>query len=414
MRRRKILFVTPYLPSPPTFGGRARLHGLATELAERHDVSILSFVDTIAEDSGPFFKATSAYCKGVHAIPSRAMAPNGARKRALQMVSLASPFSYERLSYRSAAFQTKLDELIDFGSLDLVNIEFCQMATHDFKHCHARPRVVLDEHNIEFDVLRRTAGGERGLLRKAYNAANWRKLRFEESHAWARADGCTVTSRHDRDLLLSLCPGVPTAVVPNGVDLDRFSPAPGGGDTTASPLVLFFGSIGYYPNTDAVHWLLDEIWPKIRRSSPTARLAIVGPDPPSSILARRSDDVIVTGFVEDIHAHICRASVVIAPLRIGGGTRLKVLEAMATAKPVVATSIGVEGIDAEPGTHLLVADDPERFAESVVSLIRDPSRAAQIGSAGRALVEAHYSWRSAVNVLCDFYEEVLGRPALAA
>ncbi len=171
--------------------------------------------------------------------------------------------------------------------------------------------------------------------------------------------------------------------------------------------VMFFGALNYFPNQDGLLYFLREVWSLIEKSNPKARLKIVGQHPTPEILAHQGPRVEVAGKVDDLRPHLASAAVSIAPLRIGGGTRFKILEAMAMAKPVVSTSLGAEGIDAEPGRHLLLGDDAASFAAAVSRVLGDPQLGSRLGREGRALVEERYSWASAAQTLEGLYREAL-------
>lgn len=404
----RVLFVTPYLPSPPRFGGQRRLHGLISGIAAKHDVSTLSLVDA-DEDHAEAVRATRAYCRKVATVPSRRRAASTAMKRLLQIQSLLTPRSYEWLAHREDAFAKTLDSMLAEDRYDVVHFEFPYMASYKTRKAHrngAGPVFLLDEHNIEYDIIRQTADAGGGLFRRAYSAINWRKLRAEELSSWTRLDGCTLTSARDQERLLADAPKTRTAVVPNGVDLESFrlreSPAP-----IEPKTLLFFGAIDYYPNTDGLRFFLDEVMPRLRAQIPGVRLRVVGKSPPEEILARRAPDVEVTGEVPDVRPHIERAAAVVVPLRLGGGTRLKVLEAMAMGKAVISTTLGVEGLDVKDGRDVLIADDPEGFVKQTERLFGDAELTARLGEAARRLVEARYGWNASVARLSDFYGEVL-------
>jgi glycosyltransferase involved in cell wall biosynthesis len=178
--------------------------------------------------------------------------------------------------------------------------------------------------------------------------------------------------------------------------------------------VLFFGTFNYFPNRDGVLFFLREVWPKLLASHPQARLKIVGADPPPEVLAYKGPRVDVAGQVEDLRPHLAEAAVAIAPLLVGGGTRLKIVEAMAMAKPVVSTRLGAEGINATPDREILLADDPEAFAAAVGRILDDSELRARMGQAARALVEARFSWDAATEHLESLFYEVLAAPAHVA
>jgi glycosyltransferase involved in cell wall biosynthesis len=177
--------------------------------------------------------------------------------------------------------------------------------------------------------------------------------------------------------------------------------------------LLFFGAIDYYPNTDAVLFFLRDVLPRLTARYPQLRLCVVGRKPPESIVAQRGANVEVTGVVEDVRPWIDRADVVIVPLRIGGGTRLKILEAMGMGKAIVSTTLGAEGLDVVPDRDLLVANDAESFVDQVGRLLDDPALGRRIGASARELVVSRYSWKAAVDRLTAFYDELLAARAAA-
>ena len=201
----KILFVTPYLPGPPIFGGQRRIHGLLTELALEHEISVVALVDGYI-DYREALEDTRSYCKSVVVVPDEWHRVTGRRKRVLQVGSLLSPWSWEWMLYRRPEFQRALDRELSENRYDVVSCEFVFMAYYGYRAARKRgARLVLDEHNIEYDILRRSA--ESGSLdRKVFNALNWRKLRREEVAAWRRFDGCTVTSVRDLRILQEKAP----------------------------------------------------------------------------------------------------------------------------------------------------------------------------------------------------------------
>jgi polysaccharide biosynthesis protein PslH len=401
----KLLFVTPYLPGPPIFGGQRRIHGLMTELARSHEVSVIALVDSGIDQSAAI-EDTRSYCRRIVTVPDAWHRVQGRSKRLLQLGSLVSLRSWEWILYRRPAFQRALSRHLAEFRYDIVACEFVFMANYRFGRVRDQgTRLVLDEHNVEYDIVRRTAAAS-SLDRKVFNELNWRKLRREETAAWGRFDGCTVTSERDRKFLAEKAPGVPTAVVPNGVNVDLFRPTQG----AAEPMtLLFFGAMNYYPNTDGAVHFAREILPLLLPRFPGVKLRIVGPCGPGPVMDLRSEHVEVTGLVDDLRSEIERAAIVIAPLRIGGGTRLKILEGMAYGKPIVSTSIGAEGLDVVHGRDMLLADTPAAFAEQIGRILVDPELAAGLGRAARQLAEARYSWRAAASELEAFYEALLAK-----
>jgi glycosyltransferase involved in cell wall biosynthesis len=250
--------------------------------------------------------------------------------------------------------------------------------------------VVLFEHNVEYMIWKRLHDVETRPWRRALLALEWRKMRRYEASACARAGLTVAVSEADRDLLASNAPGAAIGAIPTGVDTSYFHP---NGAIEGPATLVFTGSMDWYPNEDAVLYFLEAILPQIRREVPGVSLAVVGRDPSSRLQAAgAAAGIRVTGTVADVRPYVAEAAVYVVPLRVGGGTRLKIFEALAMAKPVVATGVGAEGLPIVSGQHFLRADDPADFARAVVTLLRDPERRRALGEAGRRLVEERYSW----------------------
>jgi polysaccharide biosynthesis protein PslH len=409
--RLSVLCVSQAPPSPPRYGAQVRVHGLMTALAERHDLSVVCCAEP--EQAEAAHRALSEYCRDVEIVLETA-STSPLRKRLLQLRSLASARTFERHLFTIPELQRRIDALLARRRFDVVNVEGPFVAHHRFRTARGGappPRIVLDEHNVEFDLARQIAGSGGSLPRRLYAAVNWRKLRREEHALWDRVDAIAVTSLQDEARVRAARPGARVVVVPNGVDVERYRPRPGDPPPDRGT-VLFFGALDYHPNCDGVLYFLEEIWPRVLRTHLGARLRILGRRPPAALLARRGPGVEIAGFVEDLRPSLAEAAAVVVPLRIGGGTRLKILEAMAMARPVVSTSLGAEGILAAPGRELLLADDPERFAGEVRRLLDDPALGARLGREARALVEGRYSWRAAARTLeACLLEVCAGSPA---
>lgn len=384
----RLLILSPYLPSPPRSGGAARIHGLASRLARRHEVAILAYARP-GEDLSARLAATGAYASEIRIIESRRVGASARQRRAAQLLSLLSRQSYERRAYASAGFQAALDEMTAAWRPDAILIEFAQMGY--FRFPEGNP-LILDAHNVEHELLLRMAAGG-SALRRIYRRINAARLRTDEARLLRRVDAAAATSPRDRDLLRALAPGARIEVVPNGVDTTEYRPLLGA--SYAPPTILFFGAMDYSPNIDAALRFHRTIWPRLRARWPRLRFAVVGREPPAAVRALNGrDGVVVTGQVEDLRPWLADAAVVVVPLRFGSGTRLKVLEALAMARPVVSTSAGIEGLAVENGRHLLVADRRDEFASAVELLLSEPELAERLGRAGRRLVEQCYDWGS--------------------
>ncbi len=369
-------------------------------LAEHHEVSILSFnsSDAYSKES---VEATASYCKKVTTLAD--LDPRSvSEKRRLQLRSLLSLHSFEHLQVKSRAdFQQKIDEQLANEDYDVVQVEFANMASYRYsRRAKKPPLLVLDEHNIEYDLQRRTAGSADGMARLVYNSLNWRKLGREERGAWQRFDGVVLTSARDEQVLSEVSPKTRTGVVPNGVNVLQFVPSAA---PTESDTLVFFGANNYFPNHDALLYFIDEILPKVVARRPNVKLQIVGPGVQPAVLAKQSKHVEIVGFVDDLMPYLERASAIVVPLRIGGGTRLKIVEAMAKSKAIISTRIGAEGIDVTHERDILLGDTPTDFADLIVRVLEDPKLAEGLGRKARELAETRYSWGAIVAQLEQFY-----------
>jgi polysaccharide biosynthesis protein PslH len=405
-QRLTILYVSQMPASPPRFGAQARMHGLMTQLARHHDLTAAMLVDD-SFDIEECRHAMQAYCCDV-ALIRDPHGRDGLSKRLLQLQSLASTRSFERLKVRVPALQQALDRLLRARRFDIVNLEFTFLGDCNLRQAppgDRLPALVVDSHNIDFDLARQYARAG-GLVRRFYAGINWRKLRREELATYRHADGVYLCSVADQRRLLEEVPGARTLVIPNAADVEYYRPRA----TDSSPdarTVVFFGHLSYFPNVDGVTYFVQEIWPHIAKVHPNALLKIIGVQAPQSLQALVRPGIELTGFVPDLRPHLAEAAVVVVPLRLGGGTRLKIVEAMAMGKAIVSTKIGAEGIEAVPGHHLLVEDQPAAFADAVNRLLAQPDLAARIGLSARQLAEQRYAWSGAARALESFYRGIL-------
>jgi polysaccharide biosynthesis protein PslH len=405
--RLNILYVSQMPASPPGCGAQARVHGLMTQLARRHDLTAVMLVDD-EFDADECRRAMQVYCREVVLVPNP-YSREGLTKRVLQLRSVASTRSFERLRVTLPALQQTLDRVLRAMPFDVVNLEFPYLG-----HYHLRqappgkrlPPVVVDSHEIAYDLARQFARAGSNLGRRLYAGANWRKLRREELGTYREADGVYLCSAADERRLINQMPGVRTAVIPNAADVEYYQPRP----TDPPPdgrTVVYFGLLSTVPNVEGVTYFAQDIWPRIAATHPEARWKIIGGRPPPSLLALAGSRVELTGFVSDLRPHLAAAAAVVVPLRLGGGTRLKIVEAMAMGKAIVSTTLGAEGIDGVPERDLLIADEPQTFAASVVRLLDDPALGARLGHSARQLAVERYSWMTVAMALDQFFCEVI-------
>jgi polysaccharide biosynthesis protein PslH len=400
--RLQILIVSPSLPYPPSWGFGIRVYEIIRQLGKLHDVSLLTYAGAQDNDRIAALEAVGAE---VHVVRGGKTA--GVTKRGGQLVSLLSWKSFQRQLFYSKQMQAAIDQLTGAKQFDVIQLESSQMNGFDFP---AAPRLVVDEHNIEYELLHRTYKTERSPLRKLYNWVEFQKFRREEQQSWHIADGVVVTSDREEKILRIHAPHKPRCVVPNGVDIEYFQ----NGTNVSDPnSIVFVGLMHYRPNVDAALYFVRDVLPHILRKRPGAIFTIVGGGAPEQLRRLAGPNVVLTDAVPDTRPYVSRAGAFVVPLRMGSGTRLKVLEGLAMSRPLVSTSLGCEGIDAQDGQHLLIADDPITFAQRVLQVLNDDQLAAQLGRNGRALVEQRYSWPSVLRRLEDFLYTVRGEGKVA-
>jgi sugar transferase (PEP-CTERM/EpsH1 system associated) len=412
----KILILTPQFPYPPHQGTTIRNYNLIAGLAQRHDVHLLSFGNPSESRETP----VHTLCRSVQVIlpPRRSM-----RQRVANLVFSRLPDMAQRLP--SAQFRAALAATLDLQDPDVVEVEGIELAQYllgaaGSRAGKKRPLLVFDDHNAEYVLQQRAfetdirSGGAqaRRWIGAAYSFVQWQRLRGYERRTCLVADRVVAVSETDAKALRQLVPGLTPAVVPNGVDMafyttpvTPFEVQPGPGGDPPGPGLVFTGKMDFRPNVDAALWFAQEVLPLICDEVPGARFWVVGRDPHPRLAPLASDPgVMLTGAVEDVRPYIAGAAVYVIPLRIGGGTRLKVLEAMAMGKAIVSTALGCEGFDLVPEQELVVADTPAEFATAVLALLRDPARRERLGRAARRFAGSRYDWRIIVPKLERVYE----------
>jgi sugar transferase (PEP-CTERM/EpsH1 system associated) len=385
----RILWLNPNLLLPLDKGGKLRTWHLLRHLSRRHDVTYLAFAEPseIAAHSA----AMSAASTDLIAIPRRDPDKDSLAFYAGAAGRLLDPLPYAVAKYRSRAYRKRVRTLLDSNSFDRVVCDFLVPAVNMPRDLPCPS--VLFTHNVEAEIWRRHAETAPDPLRRRLYTMQWRRMQTFEGRTLARFDRVLAVSDADRQTFYRLYPReltAPVFVIPTGVDTTYFEAS----DVPAtSRHLVFTGSMDWIPNEDAMRFFCRDIFPRIRAAEPDATLSIVGRRPTHAVRQLAEvHGVEVTGSVEDVRPHLARGAVYIVPLRIGGGTRLKIFEAMAAGKAVVSTTIGAEGLPVESGKHLAIADTPEEFAATVIRLLRNPAERHAIAHAARALMEARYDW----------------------
>jgi len=375
----RILMAFHAPPYPPDIGPSRRHYHVLAETLKRHDVSVLS-LGTPADAAAFDDRFGSRVVDRTFVPMSRGTAVKALR---CGWYLATGRSDFQRL--RRPAFQDALDAIVR-QPFDLAYFSTTMLA------CYRLPAglpLVGDSHNIEHDNLARASeqSGER--WRRSYYRLQARFTKAEELAYASRFSIVCTTSERDRALLAELAPGVTTCVVPNGIDLEKYRPAecrPRRGE------VLFTGLMSYYPNQHGIVRFTERIFPLVRARVPHARLRIVGANPPAAVRALASEHVEVTGRVPDVRPAYGRADVSIVPLWIGGGTRVKALEAMAMGVPVVSTPLGCEGLDVRDGRSVLIGHTDEQFADAVVAVVTKPALRSALVAGGLSVAD-EYDWR---------------------
>lgn len=371
---------------PLTTGGRLRSFHLLSELSQRHQVTVVTTHSSGDDPKG--LAAALSRCEQVISIPHAPAKQRSARFIPVLLRSWLSPLPVDFWRWRVPAVAHRVKHIMEEGDVDLCIADF--LVTTASIPLPGRIPAVLFAHNVEHMIWKRLSQVDGRIWERAALGLEWRKVRRWEAWVTAQTQLTLAVSESDQVSLARLVPTARIRAIPTGVDLTYFAPTV---TLTAPEQIVFTGSMDWYPNEDAIIYFIDAILPAIRREVPGVVLTVVGRSPTSQLRAAAAHaGVRVTGTVDDVRPYIAEAAVYVVPLRIGGGTRLKIFEALAMGKAVVSTRVGAEGLPLVPGVHFLCADDPAEFARTVVALLRDPARRRTLEAAGRRLVEERFSW----------------------
>jgi sugar transferase (PEP-CTERM/EpsH1 system associated) len=396
----RILVISDSIPYPMVSGAPLRICNLLCRIARQHQVWLAAPLGT--PEGAESVSHVQEFCYRVETANLRRRHPlmhlPGLLRYALAGKPLELRFHY------SQQLAHKIQHLASSVDFDIVQIEHSHMALYlealpPDLHC----RTILMFHDIVFSKYARIFRFECRLGSKLRALLYSRMMRRWEPRYAERFGRCITVSEADRRLLLEANPRVGVDVVPNGVDTKVYQPLSLDG---ASPSLLFIGNMSYSANVDAAMFFSREILPLIRRMTPDVELWIVGKDPPAEVRQLSGETVHVTGRVDSVVPCYSRSTVCVVPLRAGGGTRIKILEAMALGRPVVSTSIGCEGLDVIDYEHLLIADSPEQFAEKTVRLLTDKPLHQRLATNARQLVVTRYDWDAIARQLMQIYAEV--------
>lgn len=372
---------------PANTGGRLRSVHILTELARTHRVTVLT-THSPGEGDHVIDERRLAQCARVISLPYSAPKYGGVRFPVTVLRSWFSSLPVDVYKHQVPALRDRARRLVREDGFDVCVADFLS-AVPNVPMNESVP-VVFFAHNVEHRIWRRLCESTSRAWQKPFLELEWRKMRRYERGVSRKADVTVAVSPEDRDVLGMSAVNGESVAISTGVDVCYFRPD----GTVESPHELVFtGSMDWRPNEDAILYFIEQVLPMIRRRVPEAILTVVGRNP-SARLRRVADaaDVRVTGTVDDIRPYVAKAAVYVVPLRVGGGTRLKIFEALAMGKAVVSTTIGAEGLPLQDGKQFVRADDPADFAGAIVALLGDPERRRNLGEAGRALVEERHSW----------------------
>ncbi len=399
----RILFIAPRLCVPADTGAKIRTLNILKQIAKRCEVDYVSFY---------FDKSDLNHKKELERYGIHVFLVEHEKTKLMDVAQgvLFDPRPFSVSKYDDDSMRQMILSLLTEKKYDLVHVDHVHM-TH-YRDCFSHVHCLVDEHNIEFKILERCADVEKSLVKKFLYTSQSAKMKSFESYSVSRFSACTVVSDDDRKILSDLTRrNFPIHVVPNGVDTSFFHQADYTQKNGAVPeedAVVFTGSMDWLPNEDAVIYFAKEIFPLVLEKKPDAKFYIVGKSPSEEIksLAGRNKNIVITGRVDDVRSYIIKSKVFVVPLRIGGGTRLKILEAMAMEKAIVSTTIGAEGIAYRHGEDILIADAPQEFANTVLSLMENDNRRKSMGTKARELVCRSYDWEFVGRKLVSIYEEL--------
>lgn len=392
----KILMLTPYLPYPLMSGGQTRSYNLIKGLSGKHEITLFSLIKDEREKS--YIPHLSKYCKKINVF-NRSKSPWTIRN-----ILLTGFGPYPFLVIRNLAQEEK--EMVKKELLrekyDLIHAETFYVMPHIPQ---TTVPILLVEQTIEYLVYKHYVEEQSPVLLRPLLRLDVFKLRYWETYFWKQAKRVVAMSESDKNQMKKLVSGLAIDIVPNGIDMNYFSSKKG--KTENIKKVLYVGNFTWLQNTEAVRVLVNEVWPRIKREISDAKLWIVGTHMNSEIKSLASDDIEVSEGLEDIRDAYKNASVLVAPIKGPGGTRLKILEAMASALPVVTTSVGAEGLGVKDGKEALIRDNLNELAMATIKILKGSTMARKLGVEGKNFVKYNYTWDKSAQRLDKIYKEVV-------
>jgi sugar transferase (PEP-CTERM/EpsH1 system associated) len=403
-----ILWLKTELLHPVDKGGKIRTYQMLKELKRDHEITYLTLDDGAAAVDAR--EKANEYCHEVISIPHHTTAKFSAAFYSELASNLLSPLPYAIKKYESAPMREQVVTLGASRRFDLIVCDFLAPAANVPREV-ACP-TVLFQHNVEAMIWKRHYEVQSNPLKQAYLRGQWRKMRAFESESCRRFDTVVTVSREDREMIEREYEAENVYDVPTGVDVEFFKPS--GDVVPEAHNLVFTGSMDWLPNEDAIRYFTEQIMPLIKQKVPGVTLTVVGRNPYPGLLelSKHDDSIVVTGRVDDVRPFMEKAAAYIVPLRIGGGTRLKIFEAMAMEKAVVSTTVGAEGLPVRNDEELILADTPEAFAGSVVRLLQDQTLARSLGQRAAARVRETFGWRRVAENFASICENTVNKKAV--
>ena len=398
----RILWLKTELLHPVDKGGKIRTYNMLKELKRNCHITYLTLDDDTGDKTAR--ELATEYCHEVVCVPHRRREKFTTGFYIELALNLASDLPYAIKKYESNEMRREIEKRL--GQFDVLICDFLAPAVNVPRDLNCA--TVLFQHNVEAMIWKRHYEVQTNAARKAYLFRQWRKMFDFEAATCPRFDCVVAVSREDKEQMERDYKVNNVYDVPTGVDTVFFRPS---GNVERKPHNLVFtGSMDWLPNEDAIRYFTEQIMPRIKQSVPGVTLTVVGRDPYPGLveLSKRDPSVIVTGRVDDVRPYMEEAAVYVVPLRIGGGTRLKIYEAMAMEKPIVSTSIGAEGLPVTNGTEILLADTPESFADDVVKLLKDRTLADDVGQRAAARVRKEFGWDTVAADFAVICERAMG------
>jgi glycosyltransferase involved in cell wall biosynthesis len=405
----RLLWLKSDVLLPLDTGGKLRTWHLLRHLALRHDITYLGCASP--DQPQAELDGMREVARTVHVVRQRHTAKGTWRFYASAAMHLADPLPYAVGNYRSRAYRRRVEALLRDQRFDLIVCDFLVPAVNLPRRLPCPS--VLFTHNVEAEIFRRHAETARDPLRRAVWRSQATKMARYERGLLGRFDAVVAVAERDREYFGRAYGANNVSVIPTGVDLDYFSYSATPVLEPADPAtVVFTGSMDWMANIDGIEYFLDQVWPEVARVRPEAKFVVVGRQPPAALVERAASRGLnweFTGFVDDVRPYVRRAHVYVIPLRVGGGTRIKVYEAMALGCPVVSTRIGVEGLPVQDGSQFMAADRPADMAASILSLLARNDERSQLSAAARRFVEETVSTASAAKVFEQICQHALRR-----